>query len=299
MAFELPRITLVTPSLNQGEFLEETLDSALSQGYPNLEYMVIDGGSTDASVEIIKRYSQYLSYWISEPDRGQSDALIKGFARATGEIMNWINADDLLRPGALALVALTWDTLHSDLIIGEDQQFNVCVDQPVGRFRPAGYAHPECLRFWNGRFHYHQPPTFFSRRAYLAAGGLRADLHYVMDYDLYCRILALPDVQVSYLDQVLSAFRLHPAAKTARAKSRFLTELRSVSRPRWPVEWNAAGEQLAMDRHSAECSLFQAAQSLRSRDLRASGSALLAALRFAPLHAAGFALKRGWERRLG
>ncbi len=296
MATELPRITLVTPSLNQGEYLAETLDSVLSQGYPNLEYIVIDGGSSDASVEILQRYSRHLRYWVSEPDRGQSDALIKGFSRATGELMNWINADDLLRPGSLQAVADAWVAEPADLIVGEDIQFTASVDQPVGHFKPAGYTHPGCLRFWDGKFRYHQPPCFFSRRAYVDCGGLRRDLHYVMDYDLYCRMLAVPAVRVVYLDRVLSAFRLHPAAKTSRAKARFLAEQRSVSRPRWPSDWNIGDEQLAMDRYSAECALFQAAEALRSRDLRASGRAFAAALAYAPLHATGFAFRRGWER---
>ena len=100
-----PRITLVTPSFNQGQYLEQTLRSVLDQGYPNLEYIVVDGGSTDDSVEITKRYADRLAWWVSEKDAGQSDALDKGFARATGEVFGYINSDDVLYPGALDAVA--------------------------------------------------------------------------------------------------------------------------------------------------------------------------------------------------
>ena len=105
----LPRITIVTPSYNQGAFLEDTIRSVLDQGYPNLEYIVMDGGSTDNSVEIIEKYADRIDYWESEPDRGQTHAINKGFARATGVIGNWINSDDLLEPGALQTIGQAWN----------------------------------------------------------------------------------------------------------------------------------------------------------------------------------------------
>jgi len=101
MTNEFPRISVITPSYNQGHFLDQTIRSVLDQNYPNLEYIIIDGGSTDQSVEIIKKYEDQLLYWVSEPDRGQSHALNKGFARATGDILCWINSDDCLEKGAL------------------------------------------------------------------------------------------------------------------------------------------------------------------------------------------------------
>src|SRR4051794_2419788 len=102
---QLPRITIVTPSFNQGQYLEQTLRSVLDQGYPNLEHIVVDGGSTDESVEVIKRYADRLAWWVSEKDAGQSDAINKGFARATGDVYGYINSDDFLYPGALEAVA--------------------------------------------------------------------------------------------------------------------------------------------------------------------------------------------------
>src|SRR5215204_5758135 len=105
MGKDLPKISIVTPSYNQAEFIEETILSVINQNYPNLEYIVIDGGSTDGSVEIIKKYEQYFSYWVSEPDKGHADALNKGFAKATGEVMAWINSDDKYFPWTFATVA--------------------------------------------------------------------------------------------------------------------------------------------------------------------------------------------------
>jgi glycosyltransferase involved in cell wall biosynthesis len=100
-----PKISIVTPSFNQGRFIEKTILSVIEQDYPNLEYIIIDGGSTDESVEVIKKYDQHLAYWVSEPDRGQSHAINKGFERATGEIFGWLNSDDWYHPGALKAVA--------------------------------------------------------------------------------------------------------------------------------------------------------------------------------------------------
>jgi glycosyltransferase involved in cell wall biosynthesis len=102
---ELPKISIVTPSFNQGRFIEKTILSVIEQDYPNLEYIIIDGGSTDESVEIIKKYEKHLAYWVSEPDRGQSHAINKGFERATGEIFGWLNSDDWYHPGALKALA--------------------------------------------------------------------------------------------------------------------------------------------------------------------------------------------------
>ncbi len=287
-----PRITLVTPSYNQGRYLEAALISVLAQNYPNLEYFVVDGGSTDDSVAILSRYTDCLSWWVSEPDAGQSDAIIKGFSRATGEILNWLNADDLLRPGALQAVARAWRDTSAEVIAGGDRQFRDDPEQPVSHFRPEGYQYPDCLRFWSGRFRYHQPCTFFSHTLYLRVGGLDQDLHYVMDYDLYCRMLADPACRVTYLDKELSAFRLHNAAKTSRAKAAFLTELRQVSQRYWLTAGLEHDERRAMDRYSAECALFQGVEAARRRDWRRLGAACAAAWRYAPDHAASFVLRR-------
>src|SRR6266850_3198232 len=111
-------ISIITPSLNQAPFLEQTIDSVLSQGYPNLQYLIIDGESSDGSVEIIKKYEKYLSYWISEPDRGQSHAVNKGLQRARGDVVNWLNSDDYLEPGSLNEIAHRFSDPSVNVVIG-------------------------------------------------------------------------------------------------------------------------------------------------------------------------------------
>jgi len=282
-----PLITLVTPSMNQGQYVEATLTSVLAQDYPRLEFIVVDGGSMDGSVDIIRRFAGQLSWWVSEPDEGQSNALVKGFSRANGEVMNWLNADDLLRPGALFAVARAYKDSGADLIAGGDRHFRDSPEHPVSHFRPAGYVSPDCLRFWDGAFRYHQPCTFFTRQAYQRAGGLDQRLHYAMDFDLYCRILAAPDCRVNYLDEEISAFRLHDDAKTSRSKPGFLTELRQVSQRYWPADWGRE-ERRSMDRYSAECSIHHASEAIRKHHWATSTSAVGSAFTYAPIHAVAF-----------
>lgn len=286
-----PLISLVTPSMNQAHFLEATLESVFAQGYPRLEYVVVDGGSSDGSVDILRKHASRLTWWVSEPDAGQADAIEKGFARCSGTVMNWLNSDDLLRPGALFAVARAWKDGQPDLIAGRSRDFTDDPEQVLARFEPAGYDHPDCLRFWDGRFRYHQPCTFFSRSAYERAGSLDRGLHYVMDYDFYCRVLALPGVRARMLDDELSAFRQHPEAKTSRAPREFLRELCAVSRRRWPPGWGA-DEQHAMDRYCAECAAFQAAAAARNHAWRQSVTAVTDGLGYQPAHFARFMARR-------
>lgn len=290
-----PKITLVTPSMNQGQYIEATIQSVLQQGYPHLEYIVVDGGSTDNSVDIIRHYADRLAWWVREPDSGQTDALIKGFSRCSGELLNWLNADDLLLPGALFAVAQAYREDRADLVVGRDRHFTVDPDRPVSLFEPSGYAFPDCLRFWNGAFRYHQPCSFFTRAAYLRAGELDRSLHYAMDYDFYCRLLALPGVRVRQIDAELSAFRLHEDAKTSRAKAGFVKEMREISRRYWPATWSI-GEKQQMDRYSAECSVFQAAEAFRGHDWRKGTEALRLSFAYDPAHSTQLILRRLGKR---
>ena len=120
-----PRVSIVTPSLNQGQYLEETIRSVLLQGYSNLEYIIIDGGSTDGSVEIIRKYEPWLNYWVSEPDKGQSHAINKGFRRSTGEIMAYLNGDDIYYPNTLHDVATNFLKSSKDILIGAENQVEI------------------------------------------------------------------------------------------------------------------------------------------------------------------------------
>lgn len=203
----LPRITLVTPSYNQGSFIEETLDSVLSQRYPNLEYIVMDGGSTDGTREILTRYRDRLAVCVSEPDKGQSDALIKGFARATGNIWGWLCADDVLLPGALDTVAAKCPTdgwqIGSARVMDERSHLGVIVDHD--RYRPGDVL-------FNG-YLLSQVSVFWSAQLYRRVRGLNRELHYSMDWDLWTQFEEI--VAPRIVPDALAAFRVHPAAKTA------------------------------------------------------------------------------------
>ncbi len=206
-----PRVTIVTPSLNQAAFLERTILSVLNQGYPNLEYLVIDGGSTDGSREIIKKYEKHLSYWVSEPDEGQSQAINKGLRRATGEWVAFQNSDDVFLPGAFKAFAEAFEknpdaeALYGDILLidSEDQVEEVWLTAPT--------------RFWlqvafPGQVH---NQALFWRRSLLdRIGFLREDLHFCFDYEYFLRILAFTS-KVRHIDRYLGAFRRHAAAKTS------------------------------------------------------------------------------------
>jgi glycosyltransferase involved in cell wall biosynthesis len=220
-----PRITVITPSFNQAAFLEETIRSVLLQGYPELEYIIVDGGSSDASVNIIKRYTRLLTRWVSEPDAGQADAINKGLARANGEIFNWINSDDLLMPGALHAVARVF-TPGVDALVGNALVFGEGKETVVHRAR--GVKAVKMVR-GDSDVDMVQPAIWLRRELVERCGGPDVGLHFYFDMDLLTRYVALFP-RVRYEPAVVAALRLHPATKTATHQGAFYQEYVSTLR---------------------------------------------------------------------
>ena len=212
-----PRISIVTPSYNQGQYIEETIRSVLLQGYPDLQYIIIDGGSSDQSIEIIKKYEPWLAYWVSEKDKGQSHAINKGLARATGQLFNWINSDDLLLPGALAAVGSA--SRKDEAIAGAILNFRQGTSQIIEN---KGLS-PARLIAGDIDAGYHQPGLWFRPRRIVSAGGIDETLNYAFDFDMVLRYLAKYP-EVTYLPQTLGSFRLHATSKTTSQHSGFHRE---------------------------------------------------------------------------
>jgi glycosyltransferase involved in cell wall biosynthesis len=220
-----PRITIVTPSFNQAQWLEQTIRSVLDQGYPDLEYMVLDGGSKDGSADVIRRYADRLAYWTSERDGGQADAINKGFARASGDLLGWINSDDLLEPGSLARLAAAHAARPDALLLGDVTDF---YDADGGAYlvRQRDVTLANLLEIGSGRCAWHQPGTFVPRKAYQAAGPLDAGMHFAFDREWMCRLLR--HAPVHYLGAPVARFRIHAAQKTSAEVPRYLEEERMV-----------------------------------------------------------------------
>ena len=205
------KISVVTPSFNQGGYLEATLRSLLSQNYRDLELIVIDGGSTDQSVAIIRRYAPFLSHWESEKDRGQSHALNKGFAHVHGEIWTWLNSDDLLEPGVLRRVADVFaEDPEAGVVYGDCVYVGQDGETVMEKFPGEPYSR---LRHLAHRF-IAQPSCFF--RTSMVPPAVREDLHYCMDYDLWLK-LADRGVKFHYVPEVFSRYRMHDASKSVGA----------------------------------------------------------------------------------
>ena len=215
---DLPRISIVTPSLNQGQYLEQTIRSVLNQQYPNLEYIVIDGGSTDNSGQILEKYRPLLARCIVEPDRGQGDALAKGFALAEGDIFCWLCSDDMLKPGVLWLAAGAFQNNPSlDLLYGDTEY--LYADGTIRQKPRLFYDFDVMLYAFNL---VPQPSAFFSRRAYVRAGGVDPSMNYAMDYDLFLRMGR--EAKVAFIPLTLSSYRLHGGSKTVSQAKHFSRE---------------------------------------------------------------------------
>ena len=208
-----PRISIVTPSYNQGQFIEETIRSVLLQGYPNLEYIIIDGGSTDESVDIIRRYEHRLAYWVSEPDRGQVHAINKGLQRATGDILAYINSDDCYVPGAFACIAQEYMREPFGLIAGACRVVDV-----AGNLLWVSRGNPSCLMDFLDLFHYErsyltQPAVFWSQRVLNSCGVFREDLPLCFDFEYWVRVVAA-GFSVRHISNEVACFRRHAQQKS-------------------------------------------------------------------------------------
>jgi glycosyltransferase involved in cell wall biosynthesis len=221
-----PKISIVTPSYNQGQFIEETIRSVLLQGYPDLEYIIMDGGSTDGSVEIIRKYESWLTYWVSEPDRGQSDAINKGLDKSTGEIMAWLNSDDTYRPNALArAVSYFVENPECDILYGEAWHTN----EDGYRLRPCRYVIDPIPRWYIMNIDpIVQPATFWRKGLWFTLGKLDSKLIWGFDWDFYIR--AHLHTKLHYIPEFLANFRLHNMMKTNTGGAKRHAEVAKITR---------------------------------------------------------------------
>ena len=219
------RFSIVTPSFNQARFLEQTIRSVLDQGYPDLEYIVMDGGSTDGSVEIIRRYAQRLTYWQSEKDEGQAAAVLQGFKRASGDILGWVNSDDVLLPGCVQAVARHFESEPDEECVAGGAAF--IDDAGVPLRRALGMAYSRIGLSATSRMlliagcPFCQPATFWRRDAFVAVAGFDTRLVFSFDYDLYLRFARRR--RIGHIPRILAGVRLHETTKT-----RMLAEVKAT-----------------------------------------------------------------------
>jgi len=222
----LPKISIVTPSYNQGRYLEETILSIIHQDYPNVEHILIDGASTDETKEVIEKYRSHFAYVVSEPDKGQSDALNKGFAKATGDIVNWLNSDDYYAPNALHTVAKAFTNNNTHVVAGHTilfeeggKQYNA--SPTLNKTQGLEYH----LRFPN----INQPSTFFRRKIIQELLPLNTNLHCLMDREIWLKYLLLYGIDnVVTCDEALVYFRLHQNSKSVSQEEKFDAEYANI-----------------------------------------------------------------------
>ncbi|MBW6440669.1 glycosyltransferase [Patescibacteria group bacterium] len=215
-----PKISIVTPSFNQGEFLERTILSVLNQNYPNLEYIIIDGGSTDNSVEIIKKYEKYISYWVSEKDEGQGDALNKGFLKATGNIVGWQNSDDIYLPKAFLAVANEFKAhSNADIIFGNRLKINK-TDKVWRKFKFTPFY---LTSYWYCRMSLSNQSAFWKRKLFSEIGMIDKNISFIMDYDFFLRA-GIRKKKFVHINRFLGGFRIHESSKTSTFDRKTLEE---------------------------------------------------------------------------
>jgi len=222
-----PKISIVTPSYNQGHYIEQTILSVINQNYPNLEYIIIDGGSTDNTIDILKKYEKQLTYWVSERDQGQSDAINKGLARCTGEIFNWINSDDYLEPNALYKVAENFLKYSTALqVCGYGRIFQDSTNTTIKFHRSELFESNE-KTIVNEKIN--QQGMFYKMSAIRELGEINPSLFYVMDLELWFRFLCkYGQDNIILIDDLLGHFRLHAKSKTSEFEEKFRQEANGI-----------------------------------------------------------------------
>ena len=256
---DYPLVSIITPSYNQAPYLEATLRSVLEQKYPNIEYLVVDGASTDGSVEIIRKYADRLSWWVSEKDHGQAEAINKGLRRAKGEFVAWLNSDDLYAQGAISkAVAVLLTNPQFGMVFSD--VFSIDANNEV--FNTMRYGNWNLLDLMS--FHIIGQPGVFMRRSVLErAGYLDLDYHYLLDHQLWLRMAA--EAPIRHVDEFFAAARFHAAAKNVAMAAEFGREAFAI------VDWMQSQPDLAALFEEDERSIRAGAYLLSARYLQDGG----------------------------
>ena len=230
---KIPKLSIITPSYNQAEFLEDTIRSVVFQNYPNLEYLVIDGGSSDGSLAIIKEYSSRISYWVSEKDRGQAHAINKGLSKSSGEIIAWINSDDIYQPGAFSRVIEMFNSRKEVDVIFGDCHFIDVSGNIISLYKGREQTFEDNLKYWEG-WPIPQPTVFWRAEVMDRVGVLNENLHYGLDYEYFLRMSR--HYSFTHAGKVLASYRIHSKAKSGNwdhRKYTFYDEIHPFSKSYW------------------------------------------------------------------
>jgi len=223
------KISIIVPSFQQGRFIEETIRSILAQAGAQIELIVIDGGSADATLEVLRRYESQIAYWVSEPDRGQAHAINKGLQRASGDVVTWFGADDIYAEGIFAAVAAAWQKKPRAIYAAPVANFYTRGREIL--LRPHDITIENIVQYWQRRSLWHDPGLFWSREVIETVGPLDISLRYAFDYDYLVR--ALQHFPVEYIDRVAAGFRLHGDSKSVAQSEAMMGETAAVSQRYW------------------------------------------------------------------